>query len=448
MWRRISQKFLNKKTFYRGSLVLVLTSILSYILGLLRDRGLAHYFGASQILGAYEAAFILPDLILNIFVAGGLSAAFIPIFNNLNRDNKTDEGDEFISSVINGSLLIVFLAGVLVYITLPWLGDFIVPGFDSDSKDLFINLTKILLLSPLIFALSNTLGNILLGRESFFWFGISASFYNLGTILGIIFLADKLGIYGVALGTLAGALLHLIVRFLGLRNFHFKYRPRIYFNEYYRRFLKILTPKMIQHPIEELTFMGFTVIASTLATGSIVFLTFARNFQVMPINTIGVNFALAIFPTLARLAATGEKKEFKTEMNFTIKSILSLTIPGAILIYLLRQPLIAFFLGGGAFDVNAINMTAATLGMFALSIPTESVAQVLARGFYAMRDSLTPVMTSIFSLIIAVVAGYILSFRMGVSGLALGYFLGSVIKTIFLYFLLKRRADTIISSPL
>lgn len=415
------------------------TTAVSYIFGLLRDRLLAQLFGASQILGAYEASFILPDLILNIFVAGALTAAFIPIFSNINKTGNDNESSQFISSVINGSLLVVLVSGIVVFFFAPYLAKTVVPGFYGTDRQIFINLVRLLLISPIIFAVSNTLGNILLSKESFFWYGISASLYNIGTILGIIFLIPRFGIYGVAIGSIGGAVLHLASRIIGYLKYHLKYRPTIKLDIYYKRFLRLMSPKMIQHPIEELTFWGFTAIASSLTAGSIVILNFARNFQSMPVNTIGLAFALAVFPKISKSATDGDGKEFVDSIRFATKSILITTIPVSILIYLFKIPIISIILGGGAFSNNAVILTAATLGIFTLSIPTESMAQLLARAFYSLRDSLTPAVTSILALVLAVISGYFFSRFMGVKGLALGYFLGSLVKIISLYILLKMK---------
>ncbi len=429
----IIEKLLGKNSYrilFRGSSILAATTMASYILGIFRDRFLAHSFGATQLLGAYEAAFIVPDLILNIFVASALSAAFIPIFNSLENDRKT--ASDFINSVLNGSLLVVSIVGLIVFAFIPQLSHVIVPGFDFHTRQIFINLVRILLLSPLIFAISNTLGNIILSKERFFWYGIAAALYNLGSIIGIIFLTPRFGIYGVALGTLGGALLHLLSRLLGLKKQDLKYNLKITLNQYYRKFINLMAPKMIQQPLEELTFLGFTIIASMLTSGAIVAMNFARNFEVMPVNTIGVTLSLAIFPTLSRLIAQKNIREYKDHLMLGVRSILMITVPVAILIFILRRFIISFIYAGGAFDARAVELTASMLGIFCLSIPSESLVQILARGFYALKDSLTPVIVSVASLVVAIGSGFIFSKSYGVQGLALGFFLGSILKTVIL----------------
>ncbi|MDP2933610.1 MAG: lipid II flippase MurJ, partial [bacterium] len=325
MIKKLISLYFNRKTFFKGSAVLALTALFSNLLGLLRDRLLAHSFGASSALDAYNAAFIVPNLLLNIFVAGALAAAFVPIFTELTTKNEKEKSLEFTNSVLNSSLLIVLVTGLIVFIFAPQLSKFIVPGFDPVSKVLFVKLTRLLLLSPLIFAASNTFGSILVSKEKFFWYGISPVLYNIGIIGGTVFGVQRYGIYGVIAGVIAGALLHLISRLIGTGAYYLRYRPEIKIGEYFKKYLRIMLPKMAGQPIEQITFLGFTIIASTIGTGAIVALNFANNFQTVPVAIVGITFALTAFPILSRIAANNGKREFAAETIFTVKAILLTT---------------------------------------------------------------------------------------------------------------------------
>ncbi len=417
------------------------TALLSNLLGLLRDRFLAQNFGASIPLDAYNAAFILPNLLLNIFVAGAVSAAFVPIFTDLLTKEKREEAITFSNSVLNGSLLIVLISGLLVFIFAPQLSHFVVPGFDAESKTIFVNLMRLLLLSPLIFAASNTLGSVLVSEERFFWFGISPAIYNLGIIGGTIFLVQPFGIYGVVIGTLAGALLHLLSRIIGLKKRYFNYRPQIKLDEHLRKYIRLMLPRMAGHPIEQFIFLGFTVIASTISTGSIVVLTFANNFQTVPVAIIGITLALATFPALSRAVSNNNRQEFVDQMTFTLKAILLTTIPAALFMYFFRRPIIGILLGGGEFSREAVELTAATLGVFSLSIVTESVNHLLARVFYALKNSAVPTLIAVGGLIVTLTSAYFFSLSMGVKGLALGFFMGSIFKILLHFIFLKRQTE-------
>lgn len=423
-----------RRKFFVGSTALAVTTALSYLFGLIRDRQFAHVFGASHLLDAYNAAFLVPDLILNIFVAGALTAAFIPLFT----EASPEERPEFVNSVLNSSLLVVTAVGILVFIFATPLSHLVVRGLDPSSQHVYVNLLRMLLLSPLVFAISNTLGSILASHERFFWYGMSAVFYNLGTILGILFLAPKFGIYGAAIGTLVGALLHLLPRFLHSRR-DFSYSPKVIVTTRLRTFARLMLPKMIGQPVEQFMFLGFTVIASSLGAGSIAVMNFAHNFQAMPISVVGITMALTAFPALSRAAVGGVRRTFVREFWFTAGAIAAISTAAAIVLYVIRRPLIAILLGGGKFETSAISLTVATLAIFLFSVPLESIVQLLARSFYSLKDSLTPTIINVLGLIGALIGAYVFSKTMGVPGIAVGFLVGSVIKIILLSLFLSVR---------
>ncbi|OGN28979.1 MAG: murein biosynthesis integral membrane protein MurJ [Candidatus Yanofskybacteria bacterium RIFCSPLOWO2_01_FULL_49_25] len=439
--QRIFDIYTKKRTFFRGSGILAFTTVLAYAMGLLRDRLLAHAFGAGSALSAYEAAFVVPDLILNIFVAAALSSAFVPIFSDVLNSGSRDDSDTFVSSVLNGSLLVVLVAGIVAFIFAPQISHAIVPGFDQAARHTYIMLLRLLLLSPILFAISNTMGSILVTQERFFWYGMASPLYNFGTVIGIVFLGARWGIMGVAVGTLLGAVFHLSARLIGIMRHGFSYRFTLRWSDYYRRFLRLMAPKMFGQPVDQLTAFGFTAIASTISAGSIVVFNFAQNFQSMPISVIGITLATTAFPALARAGSQRDSKEFWHQISFTVKTILIIAIPSAIAMYLLRHFIIGLIFGGGEFSAEAVNATAATLGVFTLSIVTESITQLLARAFYSLKNSITPVVIALVGLGIAIGSGYLFSRTMGVPGLALGFFIGSLMKVIVLSILLKFEAQ-------
>lgn len=422
-----------------GAAVLAITSFLSYALGLLRDRIFARTFGAGAELDAYNASFVIPDLLLNIFVAGALAAGFIPVFSGLLAKNNKKEASELASSVINSSVTLMFVCGVVVLFFAPVFSRIVAPGFSEENRTLLINLMRIMAISPIIFALSNSLGGMLVSYRKFLFYGISPALYNLGIIAGTLFLAPTLGIYGAALGTIGGALLHLAVRLAGMRGLDFRYLKKISVTTDFKTVIKLMIPKMFGHPVELLTFWGFTAIASTLGEGNITALNFARNFQSVPVSLFGIAFATATFPVLSALAAQENFVEYKKQFLKTFKAILLITCASAIFIFFTKTLVIKIFLGGGEFSDADIALTASTLGVFTLAIPTESVSHLLARSFYALKNTVIPMTTSIASLGIAVSFAYFLSANLGILALPIGFFSASLLKVAILSILLNER---------
>jgi len=200
-----------------------------------------------------------------------------------------------------------------------------------------------------------------------------------------------------------------------------------------------MIPKMFGHPAEQLIFWAFTVIASTLAVGSITMLSFARNFMSVPVSLFGIAFATASFPILSQAASRQDRREFLAHFTESLKKILLFTIPSGVVLFFFSTIIVKLLLGSGKFDQQAILTTASVLSIFALSVPTESVSHLLARSFYAIQDTLAPVLFSLMGFGIAVAIGWMYAPTMGLPILAWGYFAGSLFKITSLGFLLFHR---------
>ncbi len=427
--------------FTHGAAILSVTAFLSYGLGLVRDRLFVHTFGAGRELDAYNAAFIIPDLLLNILVAGALQAAFIPVFTNVLTKEGKEKAERLANTVLHSAMIAIAVVGCLAALFMPTLSNVIAPGFADHEKTLLVNLTRLLLLSPLLFAISNTLGAILVSQKSYLSYGISPVLYNLG-IIGGVFLSPWHGIYGVAIGTIIGALLHLGARLYGMRPLTFRYRRILDWKDRnFKKIVVLMIPKMFGHPAEQLIFWAFTVIASTLAAGSITMLSFARNFMSVPVSLFGIAFATASFPILSEAASRQDRHEFFTHFRQSLKKILLFTIPSGIVLFFFSTIIVKLLLGSGKFDQNAILTTASVLSIFALSVPTESISHLLARAFYALQDTLIPVLISLSGFGLAVAIGWLYAPTIGLQALAWGFFAGSLLKIISLSFLLYRRSQ-------
>lgn len=424
----------------RGSIVLAVTTFGSYAMGLLRDRILAQSFGASATLDVYNAAFLVPDFLFNVLVASGIAAAAVPLFTELYARNK-EHAFQYMNALIAVAVTTMVSTGILIMVCAPWLSFLVAPGLDESSRLLVVHLMRIVALSPILFAASNALGAMLIAQKRFMWYGLSTIFYNVGIIGGVLLLAPKYGIAGVAYGTVVGAGLHLFIRVVDA--FSSGWRPHIswqWHSAEMKRTLRLMIPKMVGHPVEQVTFWIFTSLASLLAPGSITVLNFSRNFQSVPVSLLGIAMATAVFPALSE-AALASRNELNRLFRRTTVAILLASGAAALVVFAIRQPLVALLLGGGAFDKEAVARTALTLGFFCLSIPTESLSHLFARAFYATKNTTIPVAFSVVSLLVAGSSAYLLLGRFGIIGLPLGFFLGSFVKTLGLWLLFLKRID-------
>ena len=402
----------------------------SYLLGLVRDRIFARTFGAGPELDAYNAAFVLPELLLDVLVEAGLAAPFIPIFLKLRSEADGREADRFARTILTGAVTIMGTAAIVLFLLAEQTTALIAPGFGPDQRALYVDLFRVMLVTPILFAASLTLGQVLLAEQRFFWYGIAPLLYNAGIIVGTVAFSDRLGIFGPAIGAVIGAVLHLASRFPGLRFSAFRIGLSSAFRmPAIRAFVRLMLPKSVSHPVEPLTFLFFTSVATTLAAGSVTAISFARNFQSVPVSLVGVAFALAVFPALSTAHAEGDRSRFKRLLRANLFSIGGLTLAAAIGLAVVGGLAIRVLLGGGAFDDEDVALTSSVLAAFAISIPFESLSHLLSRAIYATRHTLLQVLASLAGLGVTVLATQLLVDRAGILAIPLGFAIGQAAKT-------------------
>lgn len=431
--------YLFGSTFRRGATVLTGLTLASYALGLVRDMVFSRVLGASRLLDAYNAAFIIPDVLLNVFVAGALTAAFVPVFTSLMAKGRSPEAERLAGTMMAGAPMAMALVGVAAFAFMPRLAGIVAPGFASGDLALLVKMSRLMLISPVIFALSNTLGGVLVSLERFTGYGLAPVLYNLG-IIGGAFLVPAFGPLGLVAGTIAGALLHLAARLAGLWRSGFAPRgPADFRNPDFRQVLKLMLPRMAGQPVEQLTFFLFTNLASSLAAGSIAIMSFARNFQSVPVAIFGISFSTAVFASLSRSAANDDDAGFIRTLKEAAKPLALVTL-GSVLFYAFAGKLvIGILLGGGRFGPDQIAATASLLAYFAISIPAESFIHLLVRAFYALKDTWTPIFISVPGLVLIWLLARALMPALGINALGLSYAISASLEAIILFLLLRRR---------
>lgn len=424
----------------QGALVLSVLTFGSYGMGLVRDRIFARTYGADVALDAYNAAFVLPELLFDVFIAAGLAAPFVPIFMKLVNE-EAEAAEAFARTILTLAVLTMGAAAAILLVIAPLTIDVIAPGFRSpEQRQLYIDLFRVMCVTPLIFATSIVLGEILVAKRRFLYYGLAPLLYNGGIVAGTLLLHDRIGIFGAAVGAVLGALLHLGIRVVGISRTEIRLRPLLDLRmTAVREFLRLMVPRMAGAPIEPLTFQFFTRIASTFAAGSVSAVSFARNFQSVPVSLIGVAFSLAAFPALATAAGRGDREGFVRVLRMNILTIGLITAAAAVALFVLSTFVIDLFLGGGAFDADDVQRTATLLSVFALSVPIESLTYPLARAIYATRNTILPVSASLAGLAVTILTTTLLSSSLGLTAVPVGFTLGSTTKLLVLAAVLPSR---------
>jgi len=419
------------------------SSLLSRLLGVFRDRILASQFGAGDTLDVYYSAFRIPDMIFNLLVLGALSAGFIPIFTGLvksfsskvkslfsDQDNK--EAWELTNNVLNTLTLFLLLLSAIGFIFSPILTKLISPGFSPEKQTLSAALTKIMFLSPIFLGISSVIGGVLQSFKRFFVYSLAPIFYNIGIIIGVLYLVPILGVYGLAWGVVLGAFLHFLIQLPAIFNLGFKYKFILNFkNSNLRKIGKMMLPRTFSLAIAQINILVMTIIASTLASGSLSIFNLANNLQIFPVGIFGISFATAVFPTLALYAF--DKKKLIESFSYSLRQILFFIVPSTVLILTLRAQIIRVILGAGQFDWEDTILTFRTLGLFSISLFAQALIPLLVRVYYARHNSKTPFYIGIISVFSNIFLACYLAPKMGVEGLALAFSISSIINFILLW---------------
>lgn len=427
----------------RGVILLSTLTFLSYVMGLVRDRTFARTFGASGELDVYNAALVLPELILNVLVIAGLASAFVPVYVRIkHEDESATQG--FARTVLTAVVLIMVVTVGVLFVLAPQTVSLVAPGFDEAQQAEYTRLFRVMCITAVIFAASFALGEMLVVRQRFLSYGLAPVLYNTGIVLGTVILSPRLGIMGAAIGTVIGALMHLGVRVLEIMRTDFRYRPSLAVKTSgFREYVRLSIPKAIAQPIEPLIFLYFTSVASTLAAGSISAVSFARNFQSVPVALVGVAFAVAAFPVMSAAASDGDRPRF-TRLVFTYLATITVsTIVAAIGLYLVGGFAIELFLGGEAFDAEDVAVTTSLLGVFALAVPLEAATHLLSRAIYSTRNTILPVIASLVGLMVTVATVTIATDAHGILALPLGFVAGLAAKVAILLIALMLRIPTV-----
>ncbi len=414
-------------------------SILSRFIGFIRDRILAGQFGASDTLDVYFAAFRVPDLLFQLIVAGALSASFIPLFTKYYHKEKKDSAWKFTNNTLN---IIAIGFGVVTLIACIFAFPFstlIAPGFSPEKQMAVAQMSRIMFGAQFFLAISMVFGSALQGAKQFFLYSLAPIFYNVGIIVGVLVFVPAIGEIGLAWGVMLGALLHLVLQLIGVTYLGYTYKPLILWNSDTKYLARHMLPRVFGLAVNQVNFIAMTILASSLAIGSVTILQFAYNLNFFPIGVVAVSYAIAAFPTLSEHFANNKTEQFAKSFSSVARQILLFMIPATIGFILLRAQIVRIVVGAGAFDWEATMMTANTLGFFAVSFFAQGMIFLLVRGYFASNDTLTPFVVGLGTAVLNIVCALLLIEEFGVMGFGMAYSLSSILQMAMLWVPLRHR---------
>lgn len=428
----------------RNVLVVALSFGLAAAAGLVRNMVIAAQFGIGADLDAYYAAFKLPDLLFTIVAGGALATAFIPVFADFLAEEDRAGAWRLASAITNVVFIVVTVAAVIAGIVAPWLVRVVIaPGFGPAEQAQTVQVMRIVLVSTVIFGVSAVQGSVLNGFKHFLLPALGAALYPIGITLGALFLAPTMGIAGLAVGAVIGSALHLLVKVPGLLWYGFRWWPvldlRGINSRPVRRVFVLMGPRILDLFVFQFALILTTNLASRLGAGSVSALEWGWDAMQLPETIIGTAFGLVAFPTLAELAARKDIGRLRSTLGETLRSVVALTVPAAVGLILLGQPLLSFLYERGQFDAAAVDAVYATLRFYALGLVGHSALELAARAFFAQQDTVTPLFVAIGSAAASILLGIILMGPLGAGGLALGNSIAITAEVLVLMAILRRR---------
>lgn len=424
-----------------GATILMVAVFGSKFLGLIRDRLLVHNFDTATA-SIFFAAFSLPDLLFQLLIFGTLSVAFIPVFTEFLNKQGEKEAFSFASDILNLSFFTFTVVCIIAAVFVSPINSLLVPGFEGEQKELTDQLTRLILIGQVVLVMGSFFIGVAQSFQRFFIPALAPLFYNLGIIFGIWILSPFLGIQGPAFGVIIGAFLHVLVQIPVIKALGFKYTFSFnFFNSGVREVFKLMSIRTLGLAVEQLNERVGIALASLISASSVTLLTFSQHLQVVPIGLFGATIAQAALPVLSASKARGEINNFKFTLLTTMHQILFLTLPAAAILIVLRIPVVRLVFGASQFSWDDTVLTGRTVALLSLGLTAQSIVLLLVRGFYAYKDTKTPVIVSFITVFINIILSVVVIkvLRFDVWGLGLSYAVASNVSVLLLLYFLNKK---------
>jgi len=425
----------------RASGIVMAGVLLSRVLGYVRDWTVAHQSGANALTDTYYAAFTLPDFLNYLVAAGALSVTFIPVFSRYMAENQEDEGWRAFSTVVTVMGLVVAALVVIGEIFAPQLVSAVAPGFAPPAKAQTVFLTRLMLPAQVCFYVGSILTAVQYAKGQFVIPSVAGVVYNLGVVLGGLLLGPRIGITGFAVGVVAGAFVgNFLVQIYGARRAGARFTPSLDIRHSgFRSFIKLSIPIMLALSLPATDDWIIRWFGSFLGRASITWLTYAKALMRVPLGVVGMSVGVASFPFMAQLYSEGKLDALNRTVNATVRGLLLPLLPISALIIAQSTPLTYFLfshtrLHGGDFEATSAALRVFSVGMFAWAMQN-----ILARAFYAARDTITPAVVGTGITFLSLPLYRWLARHFQYLGLAWASSLGITACTLILLLLLNRR---------
>lgn len=435
MFRRFFESQFRSIGYKHASFLLAFFALMSYVMGFVRDLLVAYYFGAQSVTDAYYSAYVVPDMIYTITAAGVLGGVFMPMLSKIKKQSEESYLD-YLSAFLFFNTVMTGVLAVAAYVFMPQLMGLMLAKADVETLNQTIYLSRLLLWSPILFCLANTLSSFLMSNKHYFSYSLGPVLYNVGVIFSLVMFGPTIGIVSAIYGVIAGLVLMLAVRIWDFKSLGFKLKFR-YWHKEIPASLKLSIYKVLSILTIQLSLMSFNYVAYGLAEGSLSAFNYAKNIQSFAVSLFGIAISQAVFPFLIDHRVDENKSELNSMIQKTFYKILFFVWPASVGLFLISKDLVQVLFVRGAFDADDLMLTTSVLMVLSLSIVFESVNHLLSRVYYAFLDTLRPVLIALVFLAANVFSAIYLSNQFGVAAFGFGFVVGSFLQFLGLLYYLK-----------
>ncbi len=432
---------MSKKT-KTTALVLMLIILTSKITGFFRDIVLAQTFGAGEITDAYLTALNIPVVLFD-GISAALGTTFIPIYFKIKSSKGQEEVNKFTSNILNIVILISLVFVLLGVIFAPYIVKIFAVGFKGDVFDLTVNYSKILIFSMVFIAINGLVSSYLVASGNVYISGAITIPFNIFVIIAIIF-ASVTESYVMVYGTLIAYIAQLLFQLPLLIKKGYKHRLTVNLrDENIRQILFLVIPVFIGSYINQINAVVNRTLASTLDSGSITALNYANKLNMFAVGVIAVAISTIMYPILSKLASEGNKKLFKINISKSINMRVIIMLPIMVVMTTFSTEIVKVLFEEGSFNSHDTYLTSTALFFYSIGILAYGLKELLAKSFYSLQDTKTPVRNATISVVINIVFSIILVNIMGIGGLALASSISATVTTMLLLISLRKKIGKI-----
>lgn len=431
------KKIFKPSSFGLATLIIGGATFVSYVAGFFRDVLMTGLFGADGATDAYYASITLVDNIYTLTTAGALMGVLLPVFRRVYLKDRL-EGQKLMGSWMFVSQIVVLIVSGLCFVFMNELASLLYRDLVGADLEKVVFMSRVLLLSPILFTISNSIGVVLHSFKHYLSFALSSSFYNVGIILGLVFFSAEYGVDSIVIGTAIGLVFHLLIRLVDVffvEGFNFNFA---FWHPELKQVFKLSIPKTASLFTLQITLLVYNMVGLGLEEGSISAFNYARNIQGFVVSMFGVSLATAVFPFLIDLRSNGDMQKLREKIEDSILRILVFALPAAVGLGVLSVDVVNTLFNRGAFDENDLMMTSVVLALFAMSICFESLNHLLIRVYNCFENTVWPMLGGMCFVLTNILVCYSFADKYGVAVFGWGYALGFMIQVCLLLIFLNK----------